>query len=69
MEKKTITCMVCPNCCELVAEIEDGEVMDVTGNMCMRGMAYAQQQALKAIEDGDIEGYKKIMMDIFGKMY
>ena len=53
MEKKTITCMVCPNCCELVAEIEDGEVMDVTGNMCMRGMAYAQQQALKAIEDGD----------------
>ena len=43
MEKKILSCKGCPNKCQLEIEIEDGEVLDVTGNRCMKGYAYAQE--------------------------
>lgn len=43
MEYVKLTCGVCENHCELEAEVEDGEVMDVTGNRCLKGFSYAQQ--------------------------
>lgn len=45
MKIKTLTCAVCENHCLIEAEIEDGEVLDVSGNGCMKGFIYAQQEA------------------------
>ena len=42
--KKTMTCIICPNGCELETEIENGKVVSVTGNLCPRGKAYALQE-------------------------
>ncbi len=42
MEKRKIVCEVCRNQCEMEAEIEDGEVVEVTGNGCMKGYIFAQ---------------------------
>lgn len=47
MEKIELTCGACPNACRLVAEYEDDEVLDVTGNNCMKGFIYAQQEVVK----------------------
>ena len=47
MEKTELTCGVCENACHLTVESEDGEVMDVEGNHCMRGYIYGQ----KTVED------------------
>ena len=44
MEVIKMNCDVCPNQCELEVEHEDGELFDVSGNRCLKGMAYAQGQ-------------------------
>lgn len=44
MERRKMTCIVCPNGCELEVSVDDGEVMDVFGNKCMRGYIYAQNE-------------------------
>ncbi len=43
MEKVELQCITCPNGCHIVAEVEDDEVLDVDGNLCMKGFAYAQR--------------------------
>lgn len=40
MEKRNLTCIVCPRGCQLVAEKENGEIR-VSGNACKRGAEYA----------------------------
>ena len=35
--KKQFTCIVCPNGCEIEAEVENGQVISVTGHPCPRG--------------------------------
>lgn len=50
---RELTCPVCDNHCRLEAELIDGEVMDVTGNRCMKGMIYAQRAA-EEMEAADI---------------
>ena len=44
METIKINCTVCPNACEIEVEHEDGELVDVYGNRCLKGMAYAQRK-------------------------
>lgn len=44
MEMRKITCIICPNGCALQVKVEDEEVLDVSGNACMRGYAYAQNE-------------------------
>ncbi len=39
--KRNLTCIVCPMGCQMIAEIEDGKVVSVTGNTCPRGKQYA----------------------------
>ncbi len=39
--KRNLTCIVCPMGCPMVAELEDGKVVAVTGNTCPRGKQYA----------------------------
>ena len=38
--KKQFTCIVCPNGCEIEAEVENGQVISVTGHTCPRGEQY-----------------------------
>lgn len=52
MKIRTLTCEVCQNHCTIEAEIEDGEVLDVSGNGCMKGFIYAQQMA-ESLEKSD----------------
>ncbi len=44
--KRELTCIVCPIGCSLVAEIEGGEVVLVTGNTCPRGKVYAETECI-----------------------
>ena len=38
METRKLTCEICKNKCHMTAEVAEGEVLDVSGNGCMRGM-------------------------------
>ena len=42
--KKQFTCIVCPNGCEIEAEILHGQVNAVTGQSCPRGGQYVRQE-------------------------
>ena len=42
--KRTFTCVVCPNGCEIEAEYEGAQVLSVTGNLCPKGETYVTQE-------------------------
>ena len=42
--KRTFTCIVCPNGCDIEAEYEGTEVLSVTGNLCPKGKTYVVQE-------------------------
>lgn len=42
--KRTFTCIVCPNGCEIDAEYEGTEVRSVSGQLCPKGKAYVVQE-------------------------
>lgn len=42
--KKEMTCVACPLGCQITVEIENDEVISVTGNTCKRGDAYARTE-------------------------
>ncbi|MDO5014897.1 MAG: DUF1667 domain-containing protein [Clostridia bacterium] len=45
MEKKELTCVVCPFGCLLEVEVDDNnDVTSVKGNTCNRGVKYAQTE-------------------------
>ena len=44
--KRTFTCIVCPNGCEVEAEYEGGQVLSVTGNLCPKGKTYVTQELI-----------------------
>ena len=41
-----ITCINCPVGCRLTVELENGQVVSVTGNTCPRGVNYARQECV-----------------------
>ena len=42
MEKRNLTCIVCPMGCALEVTLEGGKVLSVTGNTCPRGEQYTR---------------------------
>ena len=42
--KRTFTCIVCPNGCEIETEYEGTEVLSVIGNLCPKGRTYVTQE-------------------------
>ena len=50
MKIEKIRCEICGNHCELEAEIEEEDVLDVVGNECMKGLIFAQQEARRQNE-------------------
>ena len=43
-EIKKLTCIACPNGCQLEVDVEGGRVIKVTGNKCEKGEVYAKQE-------------------------
>lgn len=44
MEKRELTCIGCPLGCALTVTINQGEILEVSGNTCKRGDAYARKE-------------------------
>lgn len=44
--KRQLTCIVCPIGCRLSVLLEEGRVMEVTGNTCPRGKTYAETECI-----------------------
>lgn len=42
--KKSLVCVSCPLGCNIEVEMENGEIISVTGNTCKRGDAYARTE-------------------------
>ena len=49
---RTLSCEVCPRGCFLEAEMEDGEVVHVSGNDCARGAKFAALKLNETMEAG-----------------
>ena len=47
--KKSLICVSCPLGCPVEVEIENGEVIAVTGNTCKRGDAYARAEVTNPV--------------------
>ncbi len=45
--EQELTCINCPLGCRMTAEIQQGEVVRVTGNGCKRGELYARQECVR----------------------
>ncbi|MEG0227501.1 MAG: DUF1667 domain-containing protein [Lachnospiraceae bacterium] len=44
MEQKKLTCIGCPMGCELIINIEEGTIQNITGNICKRGEVYGREE-------------------------
>ena len=44
MEKRSLTCIGCPLGCTVTVELNNGEIINVTGNTCRRGEDYARKE-------------------------
>ena len=44
MEQRILTCIGCPLGCLVTVELENGEVVSVTGNTCKRGDDYVKKE-------------------------
>ncbi len=42
--KRTFTCIVCPNGCEIETEFEGTRILSVSGNLCPKGKTYVTQE-------------------------
>lgn len=47
MEKRTLTCIGCPLGCAVTVELNNGEIISVTGNTCKRGDDYARKEVTR----------------------
>ena len=49
MNRKELICIVCPNGCQIQAEIEEGDkiqVKEITGHLCDKGPEWAEQEII-----------------------
>lgn len=44
MEKRKITCIVCPLGCEVSVSMDSGKITEITGYSCKRGERYARTE-------------------------
>ena len=38
------TCIICPNGCEIQADVENGKILSITGNICPKWESYVEQE-------------------------
>lgn len=57
---RTLTCILCPNGCELEVEYEGTVIRSVSGNKCPKGAGYAEQEIVNPMRNiassVDLEG-------------
>jgi CxxC motif-containing protein len=62
MKKKILTCVVCPNGCELQVCLDDNDQVKVEGTVCRRGFEWVKQEIIDprrtiassiAVDNGD----------------
>ena len=46
MAQQIITCINCPMGCRMQVTLENGEVAEISGNQCARGLSYARQESV-----------------------
>lgn len=46
MKATSLICISCPLGCEMTAKVENGEVISVDGNSCLRGEKYAKKELI-----------------------
>ncbi len=46
MEKRDLTCIGCPMGCQITVELDNNEVVSVTGNTCPIGDKYARNEVI-----------------------
>ena len=44
MEKRNLICIGCPMGCPMTVKLENGKVLEITGNTCKRGKVYAEKE-------------------------
>lgn len=49
MEEKHLTCISCPIGCYLTVKLDNGEVKEVSGNLCNRGITYAKMESTNPV--------------------
>lgn len=54
MQEFVMTCTACRNQCRMRVKAEKGEVVEVTGNGCMRGISRATER-VRRMEEGKKE--------------
>lgn len=45
--EKELVCVNCPMSCRLTVQIENNQVVSVSGNSCPRGAAYAEKECIR----------------------
>ena len=48
---RTITCILCPNGCEIRVEHEGAEVLHLEGNLCPRGAEYVRREIVDPVRN------------------
>lgn len=43
-DKKNVTCIVCPVGCRIEVEVENGNILNLSGYRCTRGLQYAKDE-------------------------
>lgn len=46
---RELVCIICPRGCGLKVEMEEGKILNVTGNSCPRGLKYAQDECCNPV--------------------
>ena len=44
MTTRELTCVVCPAGCRITVTLEDGAIVKIEGNTCLRGKTYAESE-------------------------
>ena len=44
MEERNLICIGCPMGCPMTVKLENGKVLEITGNTCRRGKIYAEKE-------------------------
>jgi len=49
MEKRDLTCIVCPLGCQIRVTVDNGEIADIKGYSCKRGESYAKTECINPL--------------------
>lgn len=49
IKTRELTCIVCPRGCQLSVELDGDRVLSVTGNICKRGVVYAEAECTSPV--------------------